>query len=160
MFIFSSQYLSKEALTKFDLEYLGQCHWVQHSQLCHSMANINLHKSHSGHFGTISYHLRDNILKFLPCKFRSRSHGKTKGLKPSIMISNLHKVITDIFALALTVLEKLIFWTFYLDNLGHSHGGKKQELHHSKANIHLNERYNWQFCTSSSCLQEINILNF
>ena len=32
-----------------DLDNLGQGHRVQHLQLCHSMVNINLYKSHNIH---------------------------------------------------------------------------------------------------------------
>ena len=57
--------------------------WVQYSQLCHSMANINLHKRHLENFCASSYRLGDiKILKFWPRKFRSRSHGRKTGFTP------------------------------------------------------------------------------
>ena len=38
--------LSKEPLQKFDLENVDQGHWIQNSQLCHSMANMKSHKEY------------------------------------------------------------------------------------------------------------------
>ena len=70
----------KQLLEKFDLECLGQGHWIQHSQLCRSMANINLHKSHTERFCDSSYCLRDIFLNIWLWKFMSRSHGRKMGL--------------------------------------------------------------------------------
>ena len=50
MYVISSIYLSKWPREKFYLENLGQGHWLQHSQLCPSLANINLDTSYNGHF--------------------------------------------------------------------------------------------------------------
>ena len=72
--------LIKIATWKFDLANLGQGNLVHHSQLCRSIANINLHKSNTEHFCASSYRLREiNILNFWPWKFRLRSHARKTG---------------------------------------------------------------------------------
>ena len=70
-----------QPIEKFDFENVGQGHWVQYSQLLHSIANISLHKIHGEHICASSYRLRYiNILYFWTWKFRSRSCGRKTGL--------------------------------------------------------------------------------
>ena len=83
MFVFVNRYLSIRLIEKFDRKNLGQCHWQHHSQLCHSMANINLIKSQTRHVCANSYHFVDiNILNFWSRKCRSRSRGRKTDLTP------------------------------------------------------------------------------
>ena len=57
----------KLAFQIVDIENLDQFHGVQHSQ-CHSMANINLYKSHSKHLDASSQHFQDIYVSCLSLK--------------------------------------------------------------------------------------------
>ena len=62
------------------LENIGQGHDIQHLQLCHSMANINLHKSHIGQFELELLSFGDiYILNFWLWQFRSKSRDRKTG---------------------------------------------------------------------------------
>ena len=66
-----------------------------------------------------------------------------------------------IFALALTVLEILIFQTVDLENLGKGHVIEKLNSRQSTANINLHRSHkNIHFCASSYSLRYINISFF
>ena len=71
MFAFSSAYLPKYLLEKFDLENVGQGHGVQHSQWSYSIVNINLYKVIIEHFSLALTGFRNiHILKFVILKMQ------------------------------------------------------------------------------------------
>ena len=99
-----------------DREHLGQGHGVQHSQLSHAMANINLYKSRSWAFST-NYH-RFPHLKIRDLeKCRSRLWCTTFALVPfDGKYMTFYPMTIAMFALSLTIYEisaKQIKWKIW-----------------------------------------------
>ena len=76
----------------FDLANLGQGLRAQHSQWWHSMANINLCKSHCTNFYVSSHRFRDIRFEIFDLeKFSSMSRSTTFALPCSMANMNLYK---------------------------------------------------------------------
>ena len=144
-----------------NLEKLDQGHGLQPSQLCNSMANINLHINDAVHFCASSYGLRHiSILNFWRWNFWSRpSNKKIRELCHSIANINPYKNHKQHFCASSYRLRDINILTFDLDNLGRVHVVEKWDLRHSIANINLHNSHTEYFCASSYCLRDIHILN-
>ena len=129
--------------------------------LRHSIANINLHRSHKEHFCASSFRLRDiNILTFWPWQFRSSSRSTKTGLTPfdSECQSSCIKVIRSTFALALTVCKILLIKTFGLEYISQGHDVQNLQWRHSMANVNLYKTRTWAFFASFHRFPDIIII--
>ena len=94
---------------KVYFENLGQGHWVRHSQLRHSIANINLDKSYVEHFCASSYRLFCEIGIFqnsLPWKYRLMSWCTILAVAPfDVKCMTCYLMAIIMFAVHPTVFE-------------------------------------------------------
>ena len=74
----------------FDLENKGESDGAQHPQLCHSMANIKIYKSHSTHFN-VSSHRFDITFQTFHIEILSNDHVQHSQFCHSMANINLYK---------------------------------------------------------------------
>ena len=125
--------------SKFDFENLGKDHGVQHSQWYQSMVNIKLKKKVSFNaFCASSHHFRDiDFCNVWPWQFRSRSPSTTSaGMQFVDEYQPLESNFTH-FTLFLTVLKKIRFEMFDLENLGQGQDVLHSQWQHSMEDIWL-----------------------
>ena len=134
----------------FDLVNEGQGHWVEHSQWFHSMANINLYESQTWAFFASSHRFRDvHISKCLTVKILVKVIDYSIRSYPTRWrISTCIKVIRRIFAVASTVSEILILYTFELWHFYQGHVVEKWYLRCSIANVNLHNSHKKNLCAS------------